>query len=112
MLCGPLTGSAIGPDLAWMDEGGESVGMGHYFIAINPEVFVENHEFADNISSYLNLIKESTPAPGNTEIRIPGERASRERQFRRENGIPVVKEGWNRILTYAERLNITPPTLL
>lgn len=109
LLCGPLTGSAIGPDLSWMDDGGESVGMGHFFIAVDPNAFGPADAFGRRASTYLDSIKASKKAPGVDEIRLPGERAKAEREGRRRDGVPVLKAGWERIAKYAERLGVAMP---
>ena len=109
LLCGPLTGSAIGPDLSWMDDGGDSVGMGHFFIAIKPGAFGPEDAFAAQATAYLDRIKSSKKAPGVDEIRIPGERAATERDTRRHAGVPVVKAGWDIIAKRAKALGVAMP---
>jgi L-2-hydroxycarboxylate dehydrogenase (NAD+) len=109
MLCGPLTGSAIGPDLSWMKDGGESVGMGHFFMAINPASFGEKDAFSEQAASYIGRIKSSEKSPGIREIRIPGERSAQKREARRVEGVPIVKEGWKIIEKRARDLGVTIP---
>ncbi len=109
MLCGPLTGSAIGPDLSWMDDGGESVGMGHFFMAINPASFGKKDAFSEQAASYIGRIKSSKKTPGIREIRIPGERSAQKREARRVEGVPIVKEGWKIIEKRARDLGVTIP---
>jgi len=109
MLAGPLTGSAIGPALSWMDDGGDPVGMGHFFIAIDPEAFGPPGAFAEQASAYLAQIKSSMRAPGVEEIRIPGERSALARAARRETGITILSATWEIITRRAKDLNVALP---
>jgi ureidoglycolate dehydrogenase (NAD+) len=110
LMAGPLTGSAIGPDLSWMDDGGESVGMGHFFMAIDPDAF--SGTFAEDAEDYLAKIKASRKAPGVEEIRIPGERGALERQKRHAKGVSILEATWNIISRRADELGVALPQIL
>lgn len=112
MLCGPLTGSAVGPDLSWMDDGGESVGMGHFIIAIDPDSFVGKNTFSERAEDYISRIKSSKKVAGTDEIRIPGEHSAKKRKARRVEGVPVIKVGWKVICERAKELGVTIPQLI
>lgn len=60
-----------------------------FCLAIDPEHFVSRTTFVAMTQELVNGLKQSTPLPGVEEILLPGERATRERQQREVNGIPV-----------------------
>ncbi len=71
---------------------GEESGLnrnGVFVTAIDPAKFVGRQQFEESVAQLVDNLKASTKAPGNDEILVPGERAHRERQHRRAQGIPV-----------------------
>lgn len=109
LLSGPLTGSALAPDLWGLYTGEEIDGMGHFFIAIDPACFRESGAFSAAADTYINRIKESKKAPGVDEIRIPGEQAFAERERRLQNGVPVLEATWRIISELAAELDVSLP---
>ncbi len=109
LLSGPLTGSAIGSDLSWLDDGGEPTGMGHFFIAINPDAFGAPGSYLQRATDYLKQIKQSKKAPGVDEIRIPGERSASERTKRKDSGIEILSATWEIISKRAKGLDVDLP---
>jgi LDH2 family malate/lactate/ureidoglycolate dehydrogenase len=59
------------------------------FIAIDPKLFFPNGNFPDMVSELVDTVKATPRRPGVDEIRLPGERAFRERERRRVEGILV-----------------------
>jgi LDH2 family malate/lactate/ureidoglycolate dehydrogenase len=76
---GVLAGSAIDP------EGHD----GYLFVVFKPDLLVPLTDFKRDLTGLVERIKSIPPAPGFTEIRIPGERAFRSRERLLREGIEV-----------------------
>ncbi len=109
LLSGPLTGSALAPDLWGLYTGEKIDGMGHFFIAVDPTCFQEAGAFEAAANDYISRIKASKKAPGVDEIRIPGEQAFAERERRLQHGVPVLKATWRIISKVAAELDVKLP---
>jgi LDH2 family malate/lactate/ureidoglycolate dehydrogenase len=66
---------------------GDVLDYGFLFIAIDPAVMLPDGDFAAQFSELVTRIKAMPRQPGVEEIRIPSERAFREREQRRIEGI-------------------------
>jgi LDH2 family malate/lactate/ureidoglycolate dehydrogenase len=109
LLCGPLTGSGIGPELAGWQAEGETRTQGHLMIAIDPEAFGDPTEFIARCEWYLDLIKHSNLAEGSDAIRIPGERAAMALARQSTEGVSVLAETWVILDRYAREFGIEVP---
>ncbi|MBM3344420.1 MAG: Ldh family oxidoreductase [Betaproteobacteria bacterium] len=81
---GLLAGSAIVRDTP-MD-------YGFLFWAVNPEIMLPGNDFKQRMSQFVRDMKALPKRPGVNEIRIPSERANRERERRRVEGIVVKRK--------------------
>ena len=68
---------------------GEVRDYGFLFWAVDPDAMLSGGEFKRQMSEYVRQIKAAPRQPGVDEIRIPSERAMRERERRRREGIVV-----------------------
>lgn len=59
---------------------------------IDPKVMLPNNDFAQLMSELVYKIKVTPRRPGVDEIRIPSERATRERELRRAQGIVLERK--------------------
>lgn len=109
LLCGPLTGSGVGPELAGWQAKGDTAAHGHLFIAINPAAFGDPAQFASRNEWYFDVLRNSKPAPDLDGIRIPGERGAQTRQRQLQAGVSVLTESWQNVRPFAERLGVTVP---
>jgi len=73
-----LAGSADDPDRS-----------GYLVIAIRPDLLIPLDDFRRDVSALIERIKSTPRQPGVDEIRIPSERASRERRRRLRDGIVI-----------------------
>ncbi len=62
---------------------------GFLFWAVDPDAMLPGGEFKSQMSEFVRQIKATPRQPGVEEIRIPSERARRERERRRSEGILV-----------------------
>jgi LDH2 family malate/lactate/ureidoglycolate dehydrogenase len=112
LLCGPLTGSGIGPELAGWQHEGETRTQGHFMLAIDPAAFGDEREFIARCEWYLSLIKHSKRAEGSDGIRIPGERASLELKRQSAEGVRVLAHTWSILERYAQAYGVEVPKSL
>jgi LDH2 family malate/lactate/ureidoglycolate dehydrogenase len=71
---------------------GEVRDYGFFFWAVDPDVMLPGGEFKRQMSEYVRQIKATPRQPGVEEIRIPSERARRERERRRKEGIVLERK--------------------
>ena len=57
------------------------------FLAINPDLLIPDGRFPQQMTELVTSIKATPKQPGVTDIRIPSERAFRERERRRQEGL-------------------------
>jgi len=65
---------------------------GFLFWALDPEIMLPGGQFAGQMSEYVRQIREAPRQPGVAEVRVPSERAFRERERRRKEGIVIEKK--------------------
>jgi LDH2 family malate/lactate/ureidoglycolate dehydrogenase len=65
---------------------------GFLFWVVDPDVMLPGGEFKSQMSEYVRQIKATPRQPGVEEIRIPSERAQRERERRRKEGIVLERK--------------------
>ncbi|MGV6874998.1 Ldh family oxidoreductase [Pseudochelatococcus sp. B33] len=109
LLCGPLTGSGIGPELAGWQAAGETQTQGHLFIAIDPAAFGAPERFIERSEWYFDVLRHSAKASDLDGIRIPGERAAETRRRQLASGVAVLSASWRNVQPFAERLGVTVP---
>ena len=112
MLCGPLTGSGIGLELAGWQATGETRTQGHLVMAIDPAAFGDPAEFTASAEKYIASIKQSRKAPGVDAIRIPGERSAALRARQKADGVQVLAKTLQNLEPYAREFSVAMPTSL
>ena len=65
---------------------------GFYFLALDPNVMLPGHDFKALMTELVQAVKATPRQPGVDEIRIPSERANRERERRRVEGIVLERK--------------------
>jgi LDH2 family malate/lactate/ureidoglycolate dehydrogenase len=65
---------------------------GFLFWALDPNAMLPGGEFKSQMSEYVRQLKATPRQPGVDEIRIPSERAMRERERRRKEGIVIERK--------------------
>jgi LDH2 family malate/lactate/ureidoglycolate dehydrogenase len=71
----------------------QALDYGFYFIAVNPAIMLPpGHDFEQQMSALVKAIKAAPRQSGVDEIRIPSERAFRERERRRVEGIVLERK--------------------
>ena len=83
-------------------------GNATFILAINPEAFVGQQQFETEVREFLDYVKSSRPAPGFTEVLIPGEPENREKERRMKEGIFVEDRTWDTITEIRDELKSDP----
>lgn len=76
---------------------------GYLIIAIKPDLLVPLEEFRSQLSAVIAEIKATPRQEGVDEIRIPGERAYRERAYRLQAGIEIDRRIYDALEVFAAR---------
>lgn len=80
---------------------------GTLMIALDVERFIPMGEFHTQVAALFGWVKSAPPAPGATEILVPGEPEARLEAERRRNGIPIEDETWAQIEAVARELGVS-----
>lgn len=80
-----------------------------FILVLRPESFLPPAEFVDEVDRLIDWVKSSPPAPGFTEVLVPGERAHRTREERQRDGVEVDATAWEQIKALAGELGVTAP---
>lgn len=93
ILCGSLLNVPFGMHVSSMYAdltAGRRLGQIH--LVINPEYFGSTENFKNNVRKMVDEIHALRPAAGFDEVLVPGESSERRAQDYERNGIPIVKE--------------------
>ena len=108
ILAGILTGGAFGRDLTNLyDDLHKGQHNGHFVIALDIDKFIGVAAFKSRMDDYIRQMKASEPAPGYTEILMPGEIEFRKEKKQKVEGIQVGQSVVDELLTSARGLGLT-----
>jgi LDH2 family malate/lactate/ureidoglycolate dehydrogenase len=89
---GVLAGSSLGADKYY----------GYLIMAIKPDLLLSLDEYQRGMSDMLKRVKATPRQPGVDEIRLPGERSSRERARLRKEGIVIDRKIYDALVALPE----------
>jgi LDH2 family malate/lactate/ureidoglycolate dehydrogenase len=104
VLAGVLTGANFG----WANLRERTVrearpaGFGHFFVAIDPELFMPFAEFTARVDQLISETKSSARAVGADEILIPGERELRARERSLREGVKLRASTYDALVKYGK----------
>lgn len=103
ILAGALSGAGC-------SQGEASVsGNALFILVLRIESFLPRLDFLAQVDRFVDWVKSSPPAPGFTEVLVPGERAHRAREERQRDGVEVDATAWEQISILAGELGVTTP---
>ena len=110
ILAGVLTGAAYagGVRNQYRDFTGPTE-VGHFFLAIRPDLFMPMEEFRARMDTLIERAKSCPRAEGFEEILIPGEPERRRRQERLRTGIPIAANILEALQAEAESVDVAMP---
>lgn len=91
ILCGVLSGGAYGDMVDSKGPNGENqpAEVGHFFMALKIENFVEMDEFRDKMDDFIDRLKKSAKAQGQQRIFIHGEKEYELYEKHKKEGVPL-----------------------
>lgn len=90
ILSGVLSGANYGKSVVNKIDGKPNFPrVGSLFMTINPDFFIGLKEFKERMDDYIEMIRNSEKAKGQTRIYIHGEKEFEEEQKRKRDGIPL-----------------------
>ncbi|GAA0486302.1 ureidoglycolate dehydrogenase [Salinibacillus aidingensis] len=96
VLTGVLTGSAFGPSISSMyGDYNNYRHLSHTIITISPGLFIDQHQFMQNIDKMIDELHEVKPAEGFKSVMVPGEPEQLNEEMRQVEGIPVPESIYN-----------------
>jgi LDH2 family malate/lactate/ureidoglycolate dehydrogenase len=103
VLAGVMTGASFGWDNR--REHGPTISkpadFGHFFLAIDPELFLPTLEFTARVDQLIDQAKTGERARGVEEILVPGERELRAREQSLRDGVPLRRSTYQALRKYA-----------
>jgi LDH2 family malate/lactate/ureidoglycolate dehydrogenase len=113
MVMEVLAGVLTGADFPWQHRDDRAArhtyepNLGHFFMAINPELFLSREEFLGRVDQMIDAAKASALAEGVAEILVPGELEMRNRERHLRHGIPLLPSAHRSLLAYTEKAGLT-----
>ena len=104
ILGGILTGNGLGSE--WWEHGGHGIN-GVFLQALAVGEFQEPNAFYDKVDKLLSFIQSIKPAPGFTEVLVPGENGRRNEERQRKDGVEIDEPTWKRLQQVAAELGVT-----
>jgi LDH2 family malate/lactate/ureidoglycolate dehydrogenase len=102
-LAGAMTGIGCAPLATYKSD------FGTVLTALNVEAFQPLDEYRRTIDALVEAIKAGRPAPGATEVLVPGEFEWRTREERLRDGLALPEATWQRVVAAAERCGVPVP---
>ncbi|KON88996.1 lactate dehydrogenase [Sporosarcina globispora] len=111
ILTGVLSGAAFGPHVKnlYDDNETENANVGHFFLLLDIEKFMDLSLFFSAIQNLLKEMKEVPKKPDAREIRYPGERRKRESDGRLLTGIKLSGNVEQDLKELGDKFNIPFP---
>jgi LDH2 family malate/lactate/ureidoglycolate dehydrogenase len=106
ILGGILTGNGLGSE--WWEDGGHGIN-GVFLQAFAIEEFQDTNSFYEKVDKLLCFIKSIKPAPGFSEVIVPGENGRGKEQRQRVDGVDIDELTWSRLQKLASELGIATP---
>ena len=108
VLAGVLTGAGFG----WDNRREHTASMvkpanfGHFFMAIDPELFLPSSEFTARVDRLIEQTKAGDRAEAAQEILIPGESELRARERNLREGVPLRPSTYRALRKYAVKARL------
>lgn len=111
VLAGALSGSGFCTDHT-RERMRDQSDVGHFFMAIDPELFEPLAEFTARVDRMITLTKAGDRAENVQEILIPGEAELRERATNLNRGVPVKAVTYRALLKYSQEAQLDAELVL
>ena len=105
VISGANFGGDVGDQYKAMDR---SQDVGHFFLAMKPDLFVSEPDYRARIDTLIDRMKASPLAEGFSEVLVPGEPEDRHEAQRRRAGIPYAAREVQALQDEGKRAGIQP----
>jgi LDH2 family malate/lactate/ureidoglycolate dehydrogenase len=105
VISGANFGGGVGDQYKAFDR---SQDVGHFFLAMKPNLFVTEDDYRARIDTLIERVKSAPLAEGFSEILVPGEPEDRYEAERRRAGIPYAASEVKALQDEAKRAGIQP----
>ena len=107
VFCAILSGSNYGSHVV-SKKAGQVVSprVGHMFMVIDPNYFVGINEFKKNMDDYIDELKNSEKAEGESRIYVHGEKEFEMQEKREQNGCPLDEKTVERLLALSKEYSV------
>ena len=109
ILCGVLSGGAMGTEIGGIRIHGKSVRASQTFLAVDIERFMPVAQFTRRVEQLVNTVKSAEPAEGYDEVMVAGDPEWRTESDRRRQGIPLGDGTWKTLVETAKKLGVAMP---
>ncbi|MCM3740928.1 Ldh family oxidoreductase [Oceanobacillus luteolus] len=89
IMSGVMTGALFGKDIPRMYDDKEPQRLGHLFMAIDPECFIEIETFKSRMDERIEQTVKSTPADGYEQVYMPGDIEEMNREKHEREGLTL-----------------------
>ena len=103
ILGGILSGNGLGRE--WWDKGGHAVN-GVFLQAFAVEEFQSLDQFLEKVDALVSFAKSTKPAPGFSEILLPGEMARRTEAKQLKEGVEIDEATWMQLRKLATEFGV------
>jgi LDH2 family malate/lactate/ureidoglycolate dehydrogenase len=113
-----LAGVLTGADFPWQhrdDRAARSTyepNLGHFFMVIDPELFLPRTEFLSRVDAMIEASKRSEKAEGVEEILVPGEMEMCAREQNLRDGVPLLPSTYRALLDYRQQAGLESELVL
>ncbi len=104
-----LVAALLGAGLTAESPATEGRGGGVFVLAINPRAFTEPEVYGATIDNLTGAVKAVAPAPGFSEVQLPGGPEAKSRAERQRSGVPIPGDTWDALVETAQRLQVPVP---
>ncbi len=87
--------------------GGRRFANGMLAIYIDPKVVDTSKLFDDEVSRYVDFIRDTKPMAGVDQVLIPGDTERKTRADRTRNGVPLPDDTWAAIVNTAREVGVS-----
>ena len=109
VLSGVLSGGPFAALLTPVADTTSNRLVSHFFLAMDPAMFLDVSEFTARVDELIALVKASDRVDGVTEVLVPGERGARLEAQRRHEGIPLTPTVAGELRALGQGLGVQAP---
>lgn len=112
ILAGALSGAAMGPAIGNMyQDFSRPQNVGHWFLAIDPEVFAQITDVRESIRTLVEIVHSSRSADESLRVLLPGEPEELTSQRRLRDGIDLPEAAVDRLTQWSHERGLMFPTM-